>query len=82
MRRWVVRLGLWGALLLGAWGQPPVEIKATPLLGRAPAANGAFPIAVQLESRRGNYQGILRVSVGIEDVEDIIADLDQALAHA
>jgi hypothetical protein len=64
MRRWVVRLGLWGALLLSAWGQPPVEIKATPLLGRAPAANGAFPIAVQLESRRGNYQGILRVSVG------------------
>jgi hypothetical protein len=64
MRRWVVRLGLWGALLLSAWGQPPVEIEATPLLGRAPAANGAFPIAVQLESRQGNYQGILRVSVG------------------
>jgi hypothetical protein len=60
----VVRLGLWGALLLSAWGQSPVEIKATPLLGRMPAANGAFPIAVQLESRRGNYQGILRVSVG------------------
>jgi hypothetical protein len=64
MRRWVVRLGLWGALLLSAWGQPPVEIKATPLLGRAPAANGAFPIAVQLESRQGNHQGILRVSLG------------------
>jgi len=60
----VVRLGLWGALLLSASGQSPVEIKATPLLGRAPAANGAYPIAVQLESRRGNYQGILRVSVG------------------
>lgn len=64
MRRWVVRLGLWGSLLLSAWGQSPVEIKATPLLGKTAAANGAFPIAVQLESRRGNYQGILRVSVG------------------
>jgi hypothetical protein len=60
----MVRLGLWGALLLSAWGQPPVEIKATPLLGKTPAANGAFPIAVQLESRRGNYQGVLSVSLG------------------
>jgi hypothetical protein len=64
MRRWVFRLGFWGALLLSAWGQPPVEIKAKPLLGNTPAANGAFPIAVQLESRRGNYQGVLSVSLG------------------
>ena len=60
----MIRLGLWGTLLLGAWGQPPVEIKAKPLLGGTPAANGAFPIAVQLESRRGNYQGVLSVSLG------------------
>ena len=28
----------------------------------------------------GITQGLVRLSVGIEDVEDIIADLDQALA--
>lgn len=64
MKRWVVRLGLWGMLLLSGWGQPPVEIDAKPLLGKTPAANGAFPIAVQLVSRQGNYQGTLSVSVG------------------
>lgn len=64
MRRWVFGLGMWGALLSGVWGQSAVEIKAQPLLGTTPAANGAFPIAVQLESRQGNYQGVLSVSVG------------------
>jgi cystathionine beta-lyase/cystathionine gamma-synthase len=29
----------------------------------------------------GITQGLVRLSVGIEDVEDIIADLDQALAQ-
>jgi cystathionine beta-lyase/cystathionine gamma-synthase len=28
----------------------------------------------------GITQGLIRLSVGIEDVEDLIADLDQALA--
>jgi cystathionine gamma-lyase/cystathionine beta-lyase/cystathionine gamma-lyase/homocysteine desulfhydrase len=34
------------------------------------------------EGRReiGLTDGMVRISVGIEDVEDIIADLDQALA--
>ncbi|MGQ9656387.1 MAG: hypothetical protein ACUVV1_00615 [Fimbriimonadales bacterium] len=64
MKRWVVRLGLWGTLFLSGWGQPPVEIDAKPLLGKTPAANGAFPIAVQLVSRQGNYQGTLSVTVG------------------
>jgi cystathionine beta-lyase/cystathionine gamma-synthase len=31
---------------------------------------------------RGLTDGLVRLSVGIEDVEDIIADLDQALATA
>jgi cystathionine beta-lyase/cystathionine gamma-synthase len=31
---------------------------------------------------RGLTDGLVRVSVGIEDVEDIIADLEQALANA
>ncbi|MGH9352108.1 MAG: PLP-dependent transferase, partial [Terriglobia bacterium] len=30
-------------------------------------------------SRLGITDGLVRISVGIEDVEDIIADLDQAL---
>jgi cystathionine beta-lyase/cystathionine gamma-synthase len=30
---------------------------------------------------RGLTDGLVRISVGIEDVEDIIADLDQALAR-
>ena len=30
----------------------------------------------------GITDGLIRLSVGIEDVEDIIADLDQALAKA
>jgi len=29
----------------------------------------------------GITQGLIRLSVGIEDVEDLIADLDQALAQ-
>lgn len=64
MKRWVVRLGLWGTLLLSGWGQPPVEIDAQPLLGKTPAANGAFPIAVKIQAHRGNYQGTLSVTVG------------------
>ncbi len=31
--------------------------------------------------RLGITEGLIRISVGCEDVEDIIADLDQALAH-
>jgi cystathionine beta-lyase/cystathionine gamma-synthase len=30
----------------------------------------------------GITDGLVRISVGIEDVEDIIADLDAALEHA
>ncbi|MCX7925943.1 MAG: hypothetical protein N2554_09055 [Fimbriimonadales bacterium] len=63
MLRWVFCLGFGGALLLALWGQPPVEMKIQPLLGTSPAANGAFPLAVQLESRAGNYQGTLSVLV-------------------
>jgi len=31
---------------------------------------------------RGLTDGLVRLSVGIEDVDDIIADLDQALARS
>ncbi|GIV06489.1 MAG: hypothetical protein KatS3mg016_2064 [Fimbriimonadales bacterium] len=64
MRRWVFCLGIGGALLLAMWGQSPVEMRVQPLLGTTPAANGAFPLAVQLESKSGNYQGVLSIIVG------------------
>jgi cystathionine beta-lyase/cystathionine gamma-synthase len=35
----------------------------------------------EVRERVGITQGLVRLSVGIEDVEDIIADLDQALLH-
>jgi cystathionine beta-lyase/cystathionine gamma-synthase len=35
----------------------------------------------EIRERVGITEGLVRLSVGIEDVEDIIADLDQALLH-
>jgi cystathionine beta-lyase/cystathionine gamma-synthase len=37
-------------------------------------------VPVETRTRLGITDGLVRVSVGIEDVEDIIADLDQALS--
>ncbi|MDM7460041.1 MAG: hypothetical protein P3X24_000085 [bacterium] len=63
MLRGVFGLGLWGALLL-VWGQPLVDLRVQPLLGDRTPAYGVFPLAVQLESKSGNYQGVLTVSLG------------------
>ncbi|MFZ3216354.1 MAG: PLP-dependent aspartate aminotransferase family protein [Candidatus Acidiferrales bacterium] len=41
--------------------------------------HASIPAEIQLQI--GITQGLVRLSVGIEDVEDIIADLDQALAQ-
>ena len=35
----------------------------------------------EIRERVGITEGLVRLSVGIEDVEDIIGDLDQALLH-
>ena len=35
----------------------------------------------EVRQQVGITDGMVRISVGIEDVEDIIADLDQALSH-
>jgi cystathionine beta-lyase/cystathionine gamma-synthase len=35
----------------------------------------------ETQERVGITEGLVRLSVGIEDVEDIIADLDQALLY-
>ena len=36
----------------------------------------------EVREKVGITDGLVRISVGIEDVEDLIADLDQALSHA
>ena len=36
-------------------------------------------VAPEVRERLGITGGLVRISVGIEDTEDIIADLDQAL---
>jgi cystathionine beta-lyase/cystathionine gamma-synthase len=39
-------------------------------------------VPAEQRARLGITDGLVRISVGIEDVEDIIADLDAALEHA
>jgi cystathionine beta-lyase/cystathionine gamma-synthase len=34
-----------------------------------------------VRAKVGITDGLVRLSVGIEDVEDLVADLDQALSH-
>jgi cystathionine beta-lyase/cystathionine gamma-synthase len=41
--------------------------------------HASIPPDIQMQI--GITQGLVRLSVGIEDVEDLIADLDQALAR-
>ena len=45
-----------------------------------PALMTHASVPVELQQQIGITQGLIRISVGIEDVEDLIADLDQALA--
>ena len=44
-----------------------------------PATMTHASVPVETRDKLGITDGLVRVSVGIEDVEDIIADLDQAL---
>ena len=44
-----------------------------------PATMTHAAVGVEGRARLGITDGLMRVSVGIEDVEDIVADLDQAL---
>src|SRR5580698_1339022 len=46
-----------------------------------PALMTHASIPPDIQAQIGITQGLIRLSVGIEDVEDIIADLDQALAQ-
>jgi cystathionine beta-lyase/cystathionine gamma-synthase len=47
-----------------------------------PATMTHTSVPREIRYARGLTDGLVRLSVGIEDVEDIIADLDQALARA
>lgn len=44
-----------------------------------PASSTHFGHSVEEQAKAGVYEDTLRLSIGIEDVEDLIADLDQAL---
>ncbi len=47
-----------------------------------PAASSHFAMTREERTAAGVTEGMVRLSVGIEDVDDLIADLTQALAHA
>src|SRR5207302_5954991 len=46
-----------------------------------PATMTHASVAPEVRERLGITDGLVRISVGIEDTDDIIADLDQALAQ-
>jgi len=46
-----------------------------------PASMTHASVPAPERARLGITDGLVRISVGIEDVEDIIADLDEALGH-
>jgi cystathionine beta-lyase/cystathionine gamma-synthase len=47
-----------------------------------PASMTHASIPADVRAKIGITDGLIRLSVGIEDVEDLVADLDHALAHA
>ncbi len=46
-----------------------------------PASMTHAAVGAEGRARLGITDGLMRISVGIEDVEDIVADLEQALSH-
>lgn len=46
-----------------------------------PATMTHAAIGAEARAKLGITDGLVRISVGIEDVDDLLADLDQALAH-
>jgi cystathionine beta-lyase/cystathionine gamma-synthase len=47
-----------------------------------PAASSHFALTPEERAQAGVTEGMVRLSVGIEDAADLIEDLDRALAHA
>ena len=47
-----------------------------------PASTTHRQLSVEQQEAAGSGPGVVRVSIGLEDADDLIADLDQALAKA
>ncbi|MBE0524896.1 MAG: PLP-dependent transferase [Methanosarcinales archaeon] len=58
-----------------------VSLGAVDTLIQHPASMTHANVPVDVRTKTGITDDLVRISVGIEDAEDIIADLDQALAH-
>jgi cystathionine gamma-lyase len=56
------------------------SLGAVESLAEHPALMTHASLPPELRARSGVSDGLIRLSVGVEDVEDLIADLDQALA--
>jgi methionine-gamma-lyase len=46
-----------------------------------PASSSHLNIAREIREQNGITDGMIRVSVGIENAADIIADIEQAISH-
>ena len=62
-------------------GQMAVSLGGTETLVTHPASTTSVDIPKEHRERAGITDGLIRVSVGIEDIDDLITDFDQAL-HA
>jgi cystathionine beta-lyase len=56
------------------------SLGAVESLAESPALMTHTSIPEEIRMRVGVSDGLLRLSVGIEDVDDLVADLEQALA--
>ncbi|WP_421682790.1 aminotransferase class I/II-fold pyridoxal phosphate-dependent enzyme [Stutzerimonas urumqiensis] len=87
--------GFGGILTLeidGGWAAAVATLDRLRLIANAPSLGGAESLAtlpaltthhdtsVEERARRGITDGMLRLSVGLEDADDLITDLEQALA--
>ena len=67
--------GYWGARLLG------MDERDARTLAIHPASTTHSQLTAEQQSQAGVTPGYVRLSAGIEFVDDIIADIDQALAQ-
>ena len=61
--------------------QLAVSLGSTESLAEHPASMTHASVPQAVKGQYGISEGLIRISVGIERPEDLIADLDQALAH-
>lgn len=84
----MISFELKGGLAAGEWMMNHVRIATLAVsLGNVdtliehPASMTHASVPVEERLKAGITDGLVRLSVGVEDVEDIIADLDQAMGH-